>query len=150
MKKRLSIKRIIVPICILFLSVAVTAAFHYIGVKKYESYVSTNATVTNWEIFRSRTFSSRYYYYDYSVDGEPYSGYYSFRNDPYQVYYVKPPLYHVGDTITVWYNPDNPSESTMSKSVILPLFEISVVTVALMMIAFFKDIFEPKKSRLSK
>lgn len=92
-------------------SVVITIIFGFLAYRSFEKYSwsETKGTVTNSTFFESVTNDEANYYYDYEyiVDGVTYTG-----NDSEQGKYStvkKPPT--KSSSITVYYNPNDPSES---------------------------------------
>ena len=116
-------KKILVPICILLIFIVIGTVWYLLFENKYENYQPTDAVITNhWVTHDGHTKAGggRLYHweYTYSVDGKEYSGYDRYSGDSGES--------DIGATVTVWYNPDSPDESTMSTNAsmnfIAPLF----------------------------
>ena len=82
----------------LLTAVAVTLSLFLRTVKnrEYSDWVSANAVITDW---KSGNGVKHIIYFKYNVDGDEYNGYDSFNGNF--------PKDKVGDTVTVWYDPDD-------------------------------------------
>ncbi len=116
-------KKILVPICILLVTIVISTVWYSWFENKYQNYQSITAVVTKyWVTYgRSKVGGGRMYHwkYKYWVNGEEYFG-----EDKYSGNSGE--SNNIGDSITVWYNPVKPDESTMntdaSMNFIAPFF----------------------------
>ncbi len=138
-------KKIVVPLCVFVLAIIIGAVWYCSHYNQYRNYQQTIGVVTDYKVTYgaiSKVGSSRYYhfYYSYSVSGKAYSGYEKFTGSSGKT--------GVGSEIPVWYNPDNPSESTLntngSLNFIVPIF----LAVPLMLGTYTVFSRQEKKSRL--
>lgn len=95
-------------------SVIITIIFGFLAYRSFEKYSwsETKGKVTNLTYFESVASdeASSYYDYEYTVDGVTYTG--SDGDHGTRTSVSKPPAQ--GETITVYYNPKDPSESLVN------------------------------------
>ncbi len=98
-------KKILVPICILLVTAVIGTVWYFWFEYKYQNYQPTSAVVTEyWVTFgRSKVGGGRMYHwkYKYCVNGVEYSGYDKYSGNSGE-------SNNIGDSITVWYNPEKP------------------------------------------
>ncbi len=140
-------KKILVPICILIVAIMIGAVWYFSLKRQYQNYQPATATVTKfWVTHSSRTKAgsrSAYYHwqYQYSVNGAMYLG-----EDMYAGNSGKS---NVGDTVTVWYDPNNPGNSTMNTNVSLNFVGPLFLAVPLMLGAYRFFLIQEKKRKES-
>lgn len=103
-----------VPVIILFIAILLSFAIFYARTQQYKSWEPTPGVVTEIKLFSSHGggkahLSSRSHriYFAYSVAGQSYTGY-----SQYSGYDSESAA---GDAVTVWYDPDCPSQSSFNK-----------------------------------
>lgn len=95
MKKTFSLKPVQLLLLFAFASV-LSVLLNFIKTKEYNRWISTYAIITDWKTGYN---VNHILYFKYSVDGKEYNGYDSFKGNF--------PQSKIGDTVTVWYDPDN-------------------------------------------
>ncbi len=138
-------KKYLIPLCILLLAIVIGAIWHFENYNKYKNFQSTTAIITYYRITfgaRSRVGSGRTYhwYYSYSINGKEYSGYDKTGGKANET--------GIGSTVTVWYNPDNPMESTLNKSGFLNFISPLFLAIPLMLGTYTVFSRADKKSKL--
>lgn len=96
MRKALSNKAVQLLIIIIAASVLSTA-LTFVKNNEYSDWLSTDAVITDWKTLKNVRHIS---YFKYDVNGTEYIGQASFRGNF--------PEEELGDTVTVWYDPDDP------------------------------------------
>lgn len=99
MKKILSNKIAQLLIIVVIASV-LSVVLNIVKTNEYKDWVSSDAVITNWETTKKDV--KHIIYFKYYVDGNEYNG-----QDVFKGNY---PENGVGDTVTVWYDPDNVSQ----------------------------------------
>ena len=95
MKKIFSLKPVQVLLLFAFASV-LSVLLNFAKTKEYSRWISTYAIITDWKTGYN---INHILYFKYSVDGKEYNGYDSFKGNF--------PQSEIGDTVTVWYDPDD-------------------------------------------
>lgn len=95
MKKNFSLKPVQLLLLFAFASV-LSVLLNFVKTKEYSRWISTYAIITDWKTGYN---VNHILYFKYSVDGKEYNGYDSFKGNF--------PQSEIGDTVTVWYDPDN-------------------------------------------
>ena len=86
-----------VQLLVLAVAAVILSVFlNIVMTKKYSDWVPADAVITGW---KSAKGVRHILYFEYNVDGTFYNGQDSFRGNF--------PKEKVGDTVTVWYDPDN-------------------------------------------
>ncbi len=139
-------KKIVVPVCVLVIAIVIGAVWYYLDYNKYSDYQQTTGIVTDYKVThgaRSKAGGIKEYhhfYYSYSVSDKDYSGYEKFTGSSNET--------GIGSEVPVWYNPDNPSESTLntngSLNFIVPIF----LAIPLMLGTYTVFSRQEKKSKL--
>ncbi len=100
-------KRLLVPIAILAAACIASIGIYFARTEQYKDWVSTPGIILDIETYRSKRSSSHRIYYSYSVDDMAYTG--------DSLYSGTHTDFSEGDETDVWYNPQNPSESSFHK-----------------------------------
>lgn len=95
MKKIFSLKPVQVLLLFAFASV-LSVLLNFVKTKEYSRWISTYAIITDWKTGYN---INHILYFKYSVDGKEYNGYDSFKGNF--------PQSEIGDTVIVWYDPDD-------------------------------------------
>lgn len=103
-------KKILMPLSVLLLAAIISAVLYFVRIEIFKDWQTTTGTVTNTEITHGK--QRRWvinYYWSYTVDGVEYSGYDNFN-------YRKPSKnFSAGAQKKIYYNPENPSQSSFHK-----------------------------------
>lgn len=84
-----------------------SVALYFIKTEQYKDWQSTDCVLINTQQFYHKDRSYRLYY-RYTVDGITYEGNELFSGNV-------PDSHYIGEPVTVWYNPENPSSSFYAK-----------------------------------
>ena len=104
MKKILSYK-IVQFLIIVAIASVLSAVLNNVKTNEYKDWVSTDAVITNWKT-ANRKRAKHILYFKYDVDGNEYHG--------QEVFSGNFPENDIGDTVTVWYDPDAVSRAMIS------------------------------------
>ena len=102
MKKILSYK-IVQFLIIVAIASVLSAVLNNVKTNEYKDWVSTDAVITNWKKTKG---VKHILYFKYDVDGNEYHGQEAFNGNF--------PENDIGDTVTVWYDPDAVSRAMIS------------------------------------
>lgn len=109
-KQRANPRGIIAAAIVIALAVFLSIGIRYARTAQYKDYVSTQGVITRIDMRYSSGNSSdgnHTIYFTYTVDGTEYSGANSYSG--------KNTDFYEGQTVEVWYDPDNPEESSFHK-----------------------------------
>ena len=95
--------KIVQLVILIVIATALSIFLSIVKTKEYSDWISTDAVITDW---RSAKGVRHILYFRYYVDDVEYYGQDSFRGNF--------PQNEIGDTVTVWYDPDNASRVTIS------------------------------------
>ena len=94
--KKIFQKKTVQLLVLAVVAVLLSVLLNIVMDKAYSDWVPADAVITGW---RSATGIRHILYFEYSADGALHSGQNSFRGNF--------PKVNTGDTVTVWYDPDN-------------------------------------------
>ena len=94
--KKIFQKKTVQLLVLAVVAVLLSVLLNIVMVKAYSDWVPADAVITGW---RSARGIRHILYFEYSADGTLHSGQNSFRGNF--------PKVNTGDTVTVWYDPDN-------------------------------------------
>ncbi len=94
-KKIFSLKPVRLLLLFAFASV-ISLSLNFVKTKEYSRWISAYAIITDWKTGYN---VNHILYFKYSVDGKDYNGHDSFKGNF--------PQNEIGDTVTVWYDPDD-------------------------------------------
>lgn len=94
--KKIFQKKTVQLLVLAVVAVLLSVLLNIVMVKAYSDWVPADAVITGW---RSAMGIRHILYFEYSADGALHSGQNSFRGNF--------PKVNTGDTVTVWYDPDN-------------------------------------------
>nr|WP_317413277.1 DUF3592 domain-containing protein [uncultured Solibaculum sp.] len=100
-------KKFIIPIVILIAACIASLGIYFARTQQYKDWVSASGVVLDIENYHRKSSSSHRIYYSYSVDGTVYTG--------DSLYSGTHTDFKAGDETDVWYNPQNPAESSFHK-----------------------------------
>lgn len=104
MKKNFS-KKTVRLLVLLAVAAALSVLLNIVKTKEYSNWVSTTAVITNWQTSLSKNVGHTLYF-KYKVGETEYSGQDSFSGNF--------PQEQIGDTVTVWYDPEEVTRVTRS------------------------------------
>ncbi len=107
-------KKYAVPILIMIAATVISLVWYEFETKKANALCNTGAVITDTETYVSLKESRIRYTYSYEVNGAKYSS-----TDDFP---LSADACEIGDTVTVWYDPDSPDGAVMNKSTVLYLF----------------------------
>lgn len=102
-------KRLILPIAILLIACIASVGIYFARTEQYKDWVSTPGVIVDIENYRGsrKRNDSHRIYFSYRVDGVDYTG--------DTLYSGTSTDFSPGGSTDVWYNPENPSESSFHK-----------------------------------
>ena len=101
--KRILSNKAVQLFLLLLVAAALSIFFNIVMTKEYSNFVCTDAVITDWRMSKD---VHHILYFKYSVDGVEYNGQDSFSGNY--------PENEIGDTVTVWYDPDNAASAMIS------------------------------------
>lgn len=128
-------KRVIRAACVLIIAFVITIVLYIQQTNQYKDWISTQGVLYNHEEVSSRhsrfgSSSSYRLYYTYEVNGIEYAGVDSYSGE-------LPDHYHIGDTVKVMYDANEPSSSLHEKPKINLITRVPMmwaIPIALMML----------------
>ena len=101
-------KRLILPVAILLIACIASVGIYFARTEQYKDWVSTPGVIVDIEYYyRTKSNRSHRIYFSYCVDSMDYTG--------ETLYSGTSTEFAPGDSTDVWYNPNNPSESSFHK-----------------------------------